>query len=59
MTFKKLVSVQSLYIADSISTEHNSVNAFLHFIRMNMKIQLYKVNVESEIIVNNQTIYRM
>lgn len=49
MTFKKLVPIQSLYKADSISTGHNSISALLYSIRMTMKIQLgtrylYKVS---------------
>lgn len=35
-----MVPTQSLYIADSISTEYNSINAHLPCTGMNMKILL-------------------
>ena len=39
-TFKNLILIQSLYIADCVLTEHSFINALLHCIGMNMKIEL-------------------
>lgn len=44
VNFKKFVPIQSLFIAESILTEHSSINTFLYSIRMSMNI----ANVHSQ-----------
>lgn len=44
VNFKKFVPIQSLFIAESILTEHSSINTFLYSIRMSTNI----ANVHSQ-----------